>query len=353
MRRPRPAVTDVADTPATPAEEGRQTVGYSRQYARGVMHALLRREYDAYEPEDLLRVLPHIAESVNDDVIHTALARSCESSGQPSKTLKLLLAQREHIAAILDPDSLSALITTLVRKLVRDKRQESARRLALHFPEIDSLIGDGQEALIEDVCLAIRRQRAYLPLFSFLAENQMPEALLEDRAYYTGDAIPLDGVQAARNVTAKSPCCPKAEELHMNALQRTLDEGIGPCTLIYMNDRLIGSLKRPEAGAQSLLALTTVEVDTMEGPVMPLVRGGLYGVDSELHQQALQSPERSLELTSLRVQPLRFLGTMMSDPERGPAYYRASLKKLTANLEKRLRKTRRTVDRNDGPQKKS
>lgn len=199
--------------------------------------------------------------------------------------------------------------------LVKNEGKSALRALAYYAGRVKQELGD---------CLSVKAllgqidQDRSLPLFGELGENYSPN---EEQLASLGETSPSTtaGIQQVRYVGSLPGICPALDSKHLASLFQSaaLRKPAARPILIALDGEIIGLLKR--VGDHSMLSLKTIRTDS---GLIPLVTGGVYGLRSEIREQAFEAaaeqPDLGMPVLALKsaedtlaVRPLRFIG---SDP---------------------------------------
>lgn len=230
-----------------------------------------------------------------------------------TNTIRDALLHLPLIADCMDSTQTTALvsaITSASRKRVQYAQTRQRRMLycALFQQQIEESSAD--ENVKRTIHTSIENLLHILPSLAFTPEYRPPS---DDDAHTLQsaltDPIASDTVHAVRLVTDPQQDCDLAEGYHYNTILKCMTEGLyGQCTFIYLRGELIGSLKW--LGNETMLALQTIR---RSDDTYPLVRGGLYAVDSAIRQPWILASRQGrrfprADVDELHVMPLRLLG---------------------------------------------
>lgn len=201
----------------------------------------------------------------------------------------------------------------LIKEIVAANIPRTTKELAQYVGKLVDTFGDGSAELQETLDLIPGSDR--LPFFSHLGRsNEYVRAQL-DGPLGEGAIVAEGLIRTVRHVDRWAGDCTDMDVRHRGTLQSD-GQWAGRSVLVYGQGQLLGSIKVEEPTDPndhtnpSLLALVTVE----DSGKVPLVRGGTYGLNSDVIDQAKEAyrtkarDERaSITVDSLAVRPLRFI----------------------------------------------
>ncbi|GEM_PF-2666443 len=192
---------------------------------------------------------------------------------------------------------------SLIERIVKANGHNGSEELAHHVTKLAETFSD-EPALLQQT-LDLIPDSSRLPFFSYLGRSsEYVTALLETPL--GEDILAIDGLaRTVKHIDYFAADCPKMDYTHRESLEAE-GEYSGLLTLIYKEDRLLGSIKM--AGNASFLSHVTVEEDG----VFPLVKGGVYVPTHELKNAAEQASDRQgkwarLAVDELVLRPIRFI----------------------------------------------
>ena len=199
--------------------------------------------------------------------------------------------------------------TYIFRRLMETDKSIASHPLALYAKQI--LLGLADDpCLLDEVFGFIKKNADVLPVLSAVPLSKLPEKFQEYVAKFSSlddKIICSDNIIPVRHVNNYAGTCAWMRQCHYETLVEGDQDTLGNLTLLYVDNRLIGSMKMYRN--KSIAGLQTVQDSEGRHPV---VTSGVYVTTSEITQQAEAAFEEQgkwakLYLDRLPLLPIQFL----------------------------------------------